>query len=178
MTRTYSLLLFLLVIFCGHLSAETYEVSLDQAEIRLSTKGRKVGSLLKGTRVEAIGRKGNWLKFRFEGWIYLPSLKLVPESAKKGVGGYITVTPDQVSSNPERYKGKKIKIVGIKFYGYRPGVADNLKVSLGTDGIGYLPVSDRGKLEGLKLYQKINVKGEVLDIIGSLYFIRIDEIET
>ena len=42
--------------------------------VRDEPNGKKIGSLLKETEIEEIGREGNWVRFRVEGWVWGPSL--------------------------------------------------------------------------------------------------------
>jgi hypothetical protein len=169
----------LLLLMGSSVSAQTYEVELDKAEIRSSPKDKAIGSLLQGTTIEGLEKQGNWLKFRMEGWIYIPSVKRVAgPAAGDAVDGYKNVTPEQMNADPSNFKGQKIRLVGIKYYGSQQGAQDNIKVSLGSSGIGYIPVSQADQLSTLERYQAITVRGEVLDVIGSsLYFMRIDQIE-
>jgi hypothetical protein len=157
--------------------SQTYEVELDKAEIRSSPKSSAIGSLVKGTKIEGLEKQGNWLRFTMEGWIYIPSVKRIAGTSAASVGGYQNVTPDQMNAEPNKFKGKKIRLVGIKYYGSQQGNEDNIKVSLGTAGVGFMPVNQVEQLRDLEQYQEITVRGEVLDILGSLYFMRIDQIE-
>ena len=36
--------------------------------------GKKLGSLLEGTRIERISQEGKWVRFRVEGWVWGPSM--------------------------------------------------------------------------------------------------------
>jgi len=51
--------------------------------MRDEPNGKKIGSLLKGTEIEEIGREGNWVRFRVEGWVWGPALEGFEEENEK-----------------------------------------------------------------------------------------------
>lgn len=55
--------------------ASTYAVEASVENFRAAPNGTKLGTLLAGTEVEAIGEEGRWVRFRVEGWVWGPSLK-------------------------------------------------------------------------------------------------------
>ena len=50
-------------------------VDKPEENIRSGPNGQKIGSLLKGARIEKIGQDGKWVRFQMEGWIWGPSLE-------------------------------------------------------------------------------------------------------
>lgn len=55
--------------------ASTYVVEASVENFRAAPNGTKLGTLLAGTEVEAIGEEGRWVRFRVEGWVWGPSLE-------------------------------------------------------------------------------------------------------
>lgn len=51
-------------------------VSVGQENLRDSYNGKKIGTLLKSTKVEQLEKKGNWVKVQVAGWMWAPSLGL------------------------------------------------------------------------------------------------------
>lgn len=51
-------------------------ISVGQENFRDSPNGRKIGTLLRNTKVEQIERSGNWVKVQVIGWMWAPSLGL------------------------------------------------------------------------------------------------------
>ncbi len=51
-------------------------VSVGQENFRSSPNGKKIGLLLRNTKVEKIEKRGNWVKVQVAGWIWAPSLGL------------------------------------------------------------------------------------------------------
>lgn len=51
-------------------------VSVGQENFRDSPNGRKIGTLLKNTKVERLEKKENWVKIQVVGWMWAPSLGL------------------------------------------------------------------------------------------------------
>lgn len=54
--------------------ASTFEVEASVENFRAAPNGTKLGTLLAGTPIEAIGEEGRWVRFRVEGWVWGPSL--------------------------------------------------------------------------------------------------------
>ena len=66
----------LLYVLAQHQLREgTLRVQESVENMRDAPNGRKVGTLLEGTEIEEISRDGKWVRFRFEGWIWGPSLE-------------------------------------------------------------------------------------------------------
>lgn len=52
-----------------------FEVARATEALRATPQGRRLGSLVEGTRVEELARDGKWVKVRVEGWIWGPALE-------------------------------------------------------------------------------------------------------
>lgn len=52
-----------------------YAVETSVENFRDAPNGRKLGTLLKDVEIERISGKGEWVRFRIEGWIWGPSLQ-------------------------------------------------------------------------------------------------------
>ena len=52
-----------------------FAVETSVENFRDAPNGQKLGTLLKDVEIERISRKGEWVRFRIEGWIWGPSLK-------------------------------------------------------------------------------------------------------
>ena len=52
-----------------------YTVEKSVENFRDGPDGRRLGTLLEGTRIERISEDGNWVRFRVEGWVWGPSLE-------------------------------------------------------------------------------------------------------
>ena len=79
----YSLLLYLSLIIAQPASANYIFVNVPEENFRASPNGKKIGTMLHGTRLEEIERKGNWVRVKAEGWIWLPSLTTTQPKALK-----------------------------------------------------------------------------------------------
>ena len=52
-----------------------FAVETSVENFRDAPNGQKLGTLLKDAEIERISQKGEWVRFRIEGWIWGPSLK-------------------------------------------------------------------------------------------------------
>src|SRR5690606_36234516 len=81
-------------------------------------EGPELGTLAAGTPLEVVGRAGEWVRVRSEGWVRETELK--PATG----GPLVGVTAAEVRANPERYVGQvvewKVQYVSI-------AVADELR---------------------------------------------------
>ncbi len=50
----------------------------ETENLRITANGTKIGELLQGTKVEAVEKKGKWVKVRIDGWLYAPSTSTKP----------------------------------------------------------------------------------------------------
>lgn len=71
----------------GVRAGRDYEVAGPAESIRTTPDGQKIGQLAEGARVEEVGRDGNWVKFRLEGWIWGPSLEGFQAQSTAAPGG-------------------------------------------------------------------------------------------
>jgi len=87
----YSLLLYLLLIIAQPASANDIFVNVSEENFRASPNGKKIGTMLHGTRLEEIERKGNWVHVKAEGWIWLPSLTTTQPTPLKSNKGSLDI---------------------------------------------------------------------------------------
>lgn len=69
-------------------------VKVSEENLRASPNGKKLGTILRGTKLERIGQKGKWAQVRIEAWIWTPSLSEQKPPAERFVtlDGYDAAT--------------------------------------------------------------------------------------
>lgn len=88
------------------------------ASLHAVPEGPRTGSFIPGTPVTIVGRAGEWVRVRAEGWIREAELK--PATG----GPLVGVTAAEVRANPERYIGQ---IVEWRVQYVSTGIADELR---------------------------------------------------
>ena len=113
MKKIFALILILGMVFSSTIFAKELILNVNE-NIRSSPKGQKIGELKEGTKVEKIGREGNWIKFKLEGWIWAPSvgLETISTGKRKIKSSYREVTIKEFIAFPEEYFGKNLLLKG------------------------------------------------------------------
>src|SRR5690606_18967582 len=89
--------------------ADTAAPGTERMEIARATplhavpEGPELGTLAPGTPLEIVGRAGEWVRVRSEGWVRQSELK--PATG----GPLVGVTAAEVRANPERYVGQVVE---------------------------------------------------------------------
>ena len=73
------------------------------APIAVAPEGGRVGTLEPGTGARVVGRAGDWVRLRFEGWMRQADLKPAPEGALVGVSAA------EVRAEPQRFVGQTVE---------------------------------------------------------------------
>ncbi|HEX6644887.1 MAG TPA: hypothetical protein VF037_09415 [Gemmatimonadales bacterium] len=73
------------------------------ASLHAVPEGPRMGSVVPGTQLAVVGRAGEWVRVRTEGWVRESELK--PATG----GPLVGVTAAEVRANPERYVGQTVE---------------------------------------------------------------------
>jgi hypothetical protein len=74
----------------------------DGAPILTGPDGDTLARARPGTELQLLARQGNWIRVRLEGWSWAPS---GPETDPEERDIISSVTPEEVSQNPDEYRG-------------------------------------------------------------------------
>ncbi|NIA30365.1 MAG: hypothetical protein GWP06_10705 [Actinobacteria bacterium] len=65
--------LFVFALFAQSFAADLY-VKVPEENLRMAPNGKKIGTVLEGTKATVLVAKDNWVKVQVTGWIWKPSL--------------------------------------------------------------------------------------------------------
>jgi hypothetical protein len=71
--------------------------------LHVSPDGDTLAVVNEGADLEVLARRGSWARVRLEGWVWVPAT-IPADSAAPG-----DLTPADVSSNPEQYRGRRVQ---------------------------------------------------------------------
>jgi len=75
--------LFVFTLFTQSLAADLY-VKIPEENLRMAPNGKKIGTVLEGTKATVLVEKDNWVKVQVTGWIWKPSLTSSKPAAAVG----------------------------------------------------------------------------------------------
>lgn len=139
------------------------------ARVYASPGGDTVAVAGRGTDLAVLGRQGEWIRVRLDGWVRASDL-VPPDSASAAR----ELTPERLRTHPERYRGRRVRwtvqFVSLEraeaartdFYEGEPFVLARPAVGEGT-GFVYLAVPPEllSRVEALRPLQEIHVLGRV-----------------
>ena len=139
------------------------------ARIHVSPDGDTIAVAGPGTDLAVLGRQGEWIRVRLDGWVRASDL-VPPDSASAAR----ELTPEQLRAHPDRYRGRRVRwtvqFVSLEraeaartdFYEGEPFLLARPAVGEGT-GFVYLAVPPEmlPRAERLRPLQEIHVLGRV-----------------
>lgn len=153
----------------GDVAEDHRVVEGGPARVHASPEGDTVGVAHRGTDLTVLGRQGDWIRVRLEGWVRGADL-VPPDSASAAR----ELSPEQLRTRPDRYRGRRVRwtvqyisleraeAARTDFYEGEPFMLVRPVAGEGT-GFVYLAVPPEllSRVEELRPLQQVAVLGRV-----------------
>jgi hypothetical protein len=152
-------------------------VGSSGAPILTAPDGDTLARVTPDSDLEVVGREGNWVRVRLEGWMWMPTAR---ESADRGDGSPAALDPSDVVNDPETYAGRVVswalqfisleraEAVRTDFFEGEPFLLTRFSGGDGPFVYVTVPKERLADVEGLVPLERISVTGRVRTGASSL----------